>query len=369
MESESAGAAPSAVGIVEVAPRDGLQNETEILEPAERAELVARAVAAGARRVEAVAFVHPGRVPQMAGAEEVMALVPRVEGVRYSGLVLNRRGLERAVDGGVDEVNCVVVATDTFCRRNQGLGTEEALTVWEDVAARAHAAGVAPSVTVAAAFGCPFEGEVPEPRVVGLARRAARTGAAEIVLADTIGVAAPDAVTRLLHAVAEAAPGVPLRCHFHNTRNTGYANAVAALHAGATWLDASLGGIGGCPFAPAATGNIATEDLVYLMERMGVRTGIELEAALGVAGRLGERLGKPVPALLGRAGTFPPSLRSPSSPRAAPSPQPPQSPLSSPPSMCPSSSPSPPSGSGGPSAADAAPAARSGGSGRSGRVG
>lgn len=305
MERRAAEAAPSAVGIVEVAPRDGLQNESEILTPAERAELIARAVAAGARRVEAVAFVHPGRVPQMAGAEEVMALVPRTEGVSYSGLVLNLRGLERALDSGVDEVNCVVVASDTFCRRNQGVGTEDAFTVWEAVAARAHAAGVAPSLTIAASFGCPFEGETPEDHVVELARRGALTGAVEVVLADTIGVAAPDAVTRLLHGVAEAAPGTGLRCHFHNTRNTGYANAVAALHAGVSWLDASLGGIGGCPFAPAATGNIATEDLVYLMERMRVRTGIDLEAAADIGRGLGDRLGAPVPALLGRAGGFP----------------------------------------------------------------
>ncbi|MFJ3666888.1 hydroxymethylglutaryl-CoA lyase [Streptomyces sp. NPDC090106] len=305
MESRPADTAPGAVGIVEVAPRDGLQNESRILTPAERARLVTRAVEAGARRVEAVAFVHPGRVPQMAGAEEVMALVPRAEGVRYSGLVLNRRGMERALGTGLDEVNCVVVSTETFCRRNQGVGTEEAFTVWEAVAADAHASGVEPSLTLAAAFGCPFEGEVPEERVVELARRAALTGAVEIVLADTIGVAAPDAVTRLLRAVADVAPGVRLRCHFHNTRNTGYANAVAALHAGATWLDASLGGIGGCPFAPAATGNIATEDLVYLMERMGVSTGITLEIAAAIGRTLGDRLGEPVPALLGRAGGFP----------------------------------------------------------------
>ncbi|MFJ6466684.1 hydroxymethylglutaryl-CoA lyase [Streptomyces sp. NPDC091387] len=318
MESRAAEAAPSAVGIVEVAPRDGLQNESEILTPVERAELIARAVAAGARRVEAVAFVHPGRVPQMAGAEEVMALVPRAEGVSYSGLVLNLRGLERALAGGVDEVNCVVVASDTFCRRNQGVGTEDAFTAWEAVAARAHAAGVAPSLTIAAAFGCPFEGETPEDRVVELARRGALTGAVEVVFADTIGVAAPDAVTRVLHGAAEAAPGTGLRCHFHNTRNTGYANAVAALHAGATWLDASLGGIGGCPFAPAATGNIATEDLVYLMERMRVRTGIDLEAAADIGRGLGDRLGSPVPALLGRAGGFPPGAGSEPAPPPAP---------------------------------------------------
>ncbi|TXS12920.1 hydroxymethylglutaryl-CoA lyase [Streptomyces sp. ms191] len=292
-------------GVVEVAPRDGLQNEERPLSPAQRADLVARAVAAGARRVEAVAFVHPGRVPQMAGAEEVMGLVERVEGVRYSGLVLNARGMERASASGVDEVNYVVVASDTFSRRNQGVGTREALAAWEGIAARAHAAGIGRSLTVAAAFGCPFEGETQESTVVELARIGAESGAEELVLADTIGVAAPDAVTRLLTAVREQAPGVILRCHFHNTRNTGYANAVAAVAAGASWLDASLGGIGGCPFAPAATGNIATEDLVYLLGRMGMDPGIDLEAAAETGAWLGAVLGITVPALLGRAGPFP----------------------------------------------------------------
>lgn len=308
MESSSADVPARSVGVVEVAPRDGLQNETAVLTPESRAELVRRAVAAGARRIEAVAFVRPDRVPQMAGAEEVMALLPRPTGVRYSGLVLNGRGLARAVDAGVHEVNCVVVATDTFCRRNQGVSTEEALVAWAGIAKAAHAAVVSPTLTIAAAFGCPFEGEVPEERVVEIAHRGAATGAAEIVLADTIGVAAPDAVTRLLHAVRETAPGVPLRCHFHNTRNTGYANAVAAAAAGATWLDASLGGFGGCPFAPAATGNIATEDLVYLLERMGTRTGIDLDAASATGTWLGTLVGREAPALLGRAGGFPPTV-------------------------------------------------------------
>ncbi|ORT56345.1 hydroxymethylglutaryl-CoA lyase [Streptomyces sp. CB03238] len=305
MENSSVDVPAGSVGVVEVAPRDGLQNESATLPPEVRAELVRRAVAAGARRIEAVAFVRPDRVPQMAGAEEVMALLTRPEGVRYSGLVLNRRGLARAVDAGVHEVNCVVVATDSFCRRNQGVSTDEALGAWADIAKAAHAARVSPTLTIAAAFGCPFEGEVPEERVVEIAHRGAGTGAAEIVLADTIGVAAPDAVARLLHAVREAAPGVPLRCHFHNTRNTGYANAVAAVAAGAAWLDASLGGFGGCPFAPAATGNIATEDLVYLLERMGTRTGIELDAACATGTWLGTLLGREAPALLGRAGGFP----------------------------------------------------------------
>ncbi|MFG2972472.1 hydroxymethylglutaryl-CoA lyase [Streptomyces sp. NPDC048331] len=305
LDGSVAAGRPSGPGVVEVAPRDGLQNEARALSPAQRADLIERAVAAGARRVEAVAFVHPGRVPQMAGAEEVMGLVKRGGGVRYSGLVLNARGMERASASGVDEVNYVVVASDSFSRRNQGVGTREALAAWEAISARAHAEGIGRSLTIAAAFGCPFEGEIPEAAVAELARIGAESGAEEIVLADTIGVGAPDAVTRLLAAVREQAPGVVLRCHFHNTRNTGYANAVASAAAGAAWLDSSLGGIGGCPFAPAATGNIATEDLVYLLRRMGLEPGIDLESAAAAGAWLGGVLGIEVPALLGRAGPFP----------------------------------------------------------------
>ncbi|MCX5410211.1 hydroxymethylglutaryl-CoA lyase [Streptomyces sp. NBC_00335] len=296
-------------GVVEVAPRDGLQNEARALSPAQRVALIERAVAAGARRVEAVAFVHPDRVPQMAGAEEVMSLLRRPDGVRYSGLVLNARGMDRACASGVDEVNYVVVASDSFSRRNQGVGTREALAAWEGIASRAHTEGIGRSLTIAAAFGCPFEGETPQATVAELARIGVETGAEEIVLADTIGVGAPDAVTRLLDAVREQNPGVALRCHFHNTRNTGYANAVAAAAAGAAWLDSSLGGIGGCPFAPAATGNIATEDLVYLLRRMGLEPGIDLESAAATGTWLGTVLGIEVPALLGRAGPFPASGR------------------------------------------------------------
>ncbi|MFD3326634.1 hydroxymethylglutaryl-CoA lyase [Streptomyces sp. NPDC058701] len=305
MDNSPAVSPPSGPGVVEVAPRDGLQNESRALSPQERAVLIERAVRAGARRVEAVAFVHPGRVPQMAGAEEVMALLTRPDGVRYSGLVLNTRGMERASESGVHEINYALVASDTFSRRNQGVGTEESMRTWEQVSALAHREGIGRSLTIAAAFGCPFEGEIAESRVLELVRRGVTTGAEEIVLADTIGVGAPDVVTRLLEAVRAEAPDVALRCHFHNTRNTGYANAVAAAATGAAWLDSSLGGIGGCPFAPAATGNIATEDLVYLLHRMGMDTGIDLESAAATGTWLGEVLGISVPALLGRSDPFP----------------------------------------------------------------
>lgn len=296
---------PPSVTICEVGPRDGLQNEKTLLSAATKAALIERSVASGVRRIEATAFVHPGRVPQMADAEEVMARVPRGGGVSYIGLVLNRRGFERAARAGVDEVNMVVLATDTFSERNQGMTVDAGLRAWDEIAAAAHAAGIRPSVTISAAFGCPFEGEVAVDTVRALARRAAGAGPAEIALADTIGVGVPTQVAELVAAVRESAPGVPLRCHFHNTRNTGYANAVAAVGAGVETLDSSAGGIGGCPFAPAATGNIATEDLVYLLERMGVATGVDLAATAATGTWIGGQLGVRVPALLGRAGPFP----------------------------------------------------------------
>jgi hydroxymethylglutaryl-CoA lyase len=240
----------------------------------------------------------------MAHAEEVMARVPRHADVTYAGLVLNLRGLERALAAGVDEVNFVAVATDTFSRRNQACTTEEGLRTWARVAALARDAGVRTTLTVAVAFGCPFEGRVDPGHVQDLVRRAAEEGPDEIALADTVGVGVPTQVTDLVRRSREVTTA-PLRFHFHNTRNTGYANAVAALDAGVTTLDASCGGIGGCPFAPAATGNIATEDLVYLLEGTGRRTGLDLEAVARTGEWIGDRLGGPVPALLGRAGPFP----------------------------------------------------------------
>jgi hydroxymethylglutaryl-CoA lyase len=291
--------------VLEVGPRDGLQNEDRVLAPDDRIAFIARCVDAGARRIEAVSFVNPKRVPQMAGAEQVMAGVPRRDGVSYSGLVLNRRGLDRALDAGVDEVNVVLVASDTFSVRNQGTTMAEMLDAWDGIAAAAHDAGVPAGVTIAVAFGCPFEGETPPERVAGIARRAHAAGAAEIAIADTIGVGVPAQVRDLTARVREAAPGTPLRFHFHNTRNTGYANALAAVDLGVTTLDASTGGFGGCPFAPAATGNIATEDLLYVLHRSGVETGIDMDAVAETGAWLADLLGKPAPALLGRAGAYP----------------------------------------------------------------
>jgi hydroxymethylglutaryl-CoA lyase len=294
------------VTIVEVSPRDGLQNESVILSTEDKVELITRVVDAGARRVEAVSFAHPKLVPAMADAEAVMERVPRRDGVSYIGLVLNRRGLDRALRTGVDEVNVVVGVTDTFSQRNQNMPTAEAMRQAVAVVTDARAAGLATTLTLSVAFGCPFEGEVAPERVVGLAAEAARAGVDEIALGDTIGVGVP-AQVRDLTARIRAAVGdrPPLRYHFHNTRNTGFANAYAAVLDGVDVLDASAGGIGGCPFAPKATGNIATDDLVYLLERMGVPTGWDLAALLPTAAFLSDRLGHQVPALLPRAGAFP----------------------------------------------------------------
>jgi hydroxymethylglutaryl-CoA lyase len=290
--------------IVEVSPRDGLQNEGAMLPTAAKVELIQRAVAAGIRRIEAVSFAHPKRVPQMADAEAVMAALPR-GGASYIGLVMNLRGLERALAAGVSEINFVVVASETFSRRNQGASIDETLRTWSEVARQAHTAKVPTSVTIAASFGCPFEGEVPTKRVVDLARRIAEHHPGELALADTIGVASPRDVIDRITAVREAVPAISLRCHFHNTRNTGLANAYAAIESGVRVLDASLGGIGGCPFAPGATGNIATEDLAFMLHRMGISTGLDLHKLVETALWIETRLARPVPGALARAGLFP----------------------------------------------------------------
>lgn len=292
--------------ILETAPRDGLQNEKAVLSTADKVELVERAVASGARRIEVTSFVNPARVPQMADADQVMAQVPRHEGVSYAGLVMNRRGLERALAAQVDEVDVVVVATDAFCRRNQGMSTDEACAEAAVLVEQAARAGVFTTVTVAASFGCPFEGEVSESRLSEVLRRVADMGPDEVALADTIGVAVPTEVTaRVDLARRVVGPHAPIRLHLHDTRHTGVANAVAAWQAGVTTLDASIGGTGGCPFAPAATGNVATEDLVYLFDRMGVETGLDLDVVIAATAWLEERLGKSLPGALLRAGAFP----------------------------------------------------------------
>ena len=296
---------PRSVQIIEVGPRDGLQNESTLLPCATKVEFINRAIAAGIRRIEVASFVNPKRVPQMADAEEVLAALPRRDEVSYIGLVLNRRGFERAQAAGCNEIGMAVVVSETFNQRNQGASVTESVAAWHEIAALAHAAGIRAQVTLSAAFGCPFEGEVAVERVVELARRVAEARPFEIALADTIGAGVPSQVSELVGRVREALPGIPLRCHFHNTRNTGIANAYAAVAAGVRVLDASNGGIGGCPFAPAATGNIPTEDLVYMLTRMGIATGVDLDALLATGRWLQEQLGRPVPGMLIKAGGFP----------------------------------------------------------------
>ena len=293
------------VEIIEVSARDGIQNEQVLLSTETKVELIERAVAAGLRRVEATSFAHPRWVPQMADAESVLSAIGRPDGVRYSALVLNERGYDRAVAAGAAEIMMVVTATETFAAKNQASTVDGLVEDWETIAARAHRDGIRPTVALAVAYGCPYEGEVPVARVVELARRLAGAGAVELGVADSIGCAVPSDVTERLAAIAEVVGDVALRAHFHNTRNTGLANAAAAVQVGVRRLDASIGGVGGCPFAPKATGNIPTEDLAWMLERMGYRTGVSLSALLDTAEWLAEELQHPVPALLGRAGVFP----------------------------------------------------------------
>jgi hydroxymethylglutaryl-CoA lyase/(R)-citramalyl-CoA lyase len=289
--------------VCDVGPRDGLQNESRLLEAAVRAELCDRLASAGLRRIEAASFVKPKLVPQMAAAEEVMAALHRKAGVSYAGLVLNDKGYERAVAAGVDEVHYAFAATDEFGRRNQNASTEEGLKTALALVARARSERVPITVTLSVAFGCPFEGPVPPERVLSIVEQLMAIPPDEICLADTIGVGVPSQVKELVGGAIRL--GATVGAHFHNTRNTGYANAVAALEEGAVSLDASVGGAGGCPFAPKATGNIATEDLVYLLRGLGVVTGIDLDALIETSRWLGVQLGKELPGMLARAGDFP----------------------------------------------------------------
>lgn len=298
---------PGKIEIVEVGPRDGLQNEDKTLPPAARAELCDRLAGAGLRRIEAASFVNPKRVPQMAGAEEVLSGIHRKDGVDYAGLVLNERGYERAVAAGVNEVRYAFPLTDEFARRNQNSTLEDGIGLAARLAELADRDDVRYSVTLSVAFGCPFEGGVSSGRVLEVAQEVAASGPDEIVLADTIGVGVPSQVRELVAGVRDlTVGGVKVGCHFHDTRNTGIANALAAVESGADVLDSSIGGTGGCPFAPRATGNIATEDLVYALHGMGYETGVDLETLIECAKWMSERLGKELPGRVYRAGTFTP---------------------------------------------------------------
>jgi hydroxymethylglutaryl-CoA lyase len=297
---------PTRIEIVEVGPRDGLQSESQVLPTATKVEFIGRLVDAGLRRIEVASFVNPKRVPQMADAEAVLAaLAPRASQAQFIGLVLNRKGYDRAQAARCGEVGMVVAASETFSQRNQGSSIDEAVDAWLEIAEAAHAARIRAQVTISTAFGCPFEGEVPIARVVRLAERLAAARPEEIAVADTIGVAVPTQVSSLVAALRLALPGVKLRAHFHNTRNTGLANAYAAVESGVAVLDASCGGIGGCPFAPAATGNIPTEDLIYMLHRMGIATGVDLPALIDTSRWLQQALDHAVPGMLVKAGLFP----------------------------------------------------------------
>lgn len=295
--------AANRVDLVEVGARDGLQNEDAVLTTATKVELIERLAEAGSRRIEVASFVHPGRVPQMADAESVVAqLGPSPSGTSYIGLALNRRGLERAISTTIDEVNFVVGASKEFNQANAGARPDE--TISEISGMISEVGDRAATVTIAVAFGCPYEGEVPVAEVVRLAESAAAAGAEEIALGDTIGVAVPDRVLDVIAAVREVTD-VPLRCHFHDTRNTAVANVAAAYAAGIRTFDASVGGSGGCPFAPDATGNVATEDLLYLFDRMDVETGIDPIETIDNARWLAAQLGRELPGSVTRAGWWP----------------------------------------------------------------
>lgn len=293
------------IDLVEVGPRDGLQSESIVLSTATKVALIERLVQAGLRRIEVTSFVNPKRVPQMADAEAVLAGLAKYTGVSFIGLILNMKGFERARAAGCDAVGMAVVASETFNTRNQGVGTGQSIATWQEIARAARRAGIAPNVTISSAFGCPFEGEIPPDRVLDIALRCAECEPVEIALADTIGAAVPTQVEDLFGRLRERLPSMPLRAHFHNTRNTGLANVYAAIAAGVRAIDASVGGIGGCPFAPAATGNVPTEDVLYMLNRMGVETGVSIDRMIDTARWLERQIGKTVPGMLLKAGIFP----------------------------------------------------------------
>ncbi len=294
------------IEMVEVAPRDGLQNEKTQIATADKLALIERALAAGVRRMEVTSFVNPRAVPQMADAEAVCAGLPERADVTYIGLVMNARGAGRALaTGRIDQLGAVSVATDTFAMANQGQTSDGSVAAAQEIIAMARAAGKTGQVTIAASFGCPFEGEVAEDRVVAMAAELAKADPVEIGLADTIGVGNPAHVTSLVGKVRAAVPGVPVRVHFHNTRGTGLANVWAAVQAGAVTVDAAIGGLGGCPFAPGAAGNVSTEDVVYMLERAGIGTGLDLAALIAANHWLGGVMDRTLPGMVAKAPPFP----------------------------------------------------------------
>lgn len=297
------------IDFVEVSPRDGLQNEPRVLTVEQKVALIDRVRAAGVRRIEVASFVNPKLVPQMADAEAVVAALQDDPSVVYIGLVLNLRGAERALDTAVDQLGAVCVATDGFAARNQGQTSDESLQIAKEIVLTAARHGRSAQITIGAAFGCPFEGEVDVARVVAMAKTAAEAHPVEVALADTIGVAVPSQVTDLVGQVREAIAPIPVRVHFHNTRNTGIANVWAAIQEGASTIDGSIGGLGGCPFAPGAAGNVASEDVVYMLQRSGIESGISLDKMVEAARWMSILMKRPLPGMVSRAGGFPAAER------------------------------------------------------------
>ena len=295
----------SKVSILEVGPRDGLQSEPEIVPTEVKKEFITRTINAGIKNIEVTSFVHPKKVPQMADAEKLVESLPDRDDVTYIGLIMNQRGFERARDCGIDEVGMVIVSTDTYNMKNQNVVTQQSIDNWLDIASSAKSAGIRTSVVIACSFGCPYEGEVDPEHIASIAEQILKGEPDVIGLADSVGVAVPNQVKTTFALIKDLAPTIPLRTHLHNTRNTGLANAAAAVEAGVSIIDASTGGIGGCPFAPKATGNIPTDDLLYMLDRSGIETGVNLKEIVKTTDWLETQLGRPVPAMVPKAGIFP----------------------------------------------------------------
>ena len=293
------------VSILEVGPRDGLQSEPEIVPTETKKEFIVRTVNAGIKKIEVTSFVHPKKVPQMADAEKLVESLPDYDDVSYIGLIMNQRGFERAKNCGIQEVGMVIVSTDTYNMRNQGVTTQESIDNWLEIASDAQSAGIKTNVVIACAFGCPYEGEVDPEKIVEIAEKALQGSPDILGLADSVGVAVPNQVKNVFSLIKELNPDIPLRTHLHNTRNTGLANAAAAIDSGVSIIDASTGGIGGCPFAPKATGNIPTDDLLYMLDRSNIETGVNLNDVVQTTQWLEEKLGRNVPAMVPKAGIFP----------------------------------------------------------------
>lgn len=295
----------SKVSLLEVGPRDGLQSEPKILPTDVKRDFIIKTMDAGIKQIEVTSFVHPKKVPQMADAEKLVESLPDRDDVSYIGLIMNQRGFERARDCGIDEVGMVIVSTDTYNMKNQNVVTQESIDNWLRIASDAKSAGIRTNVIIACSFGCPYEGEVDPELIASIAEKVLEGEPNILGLADSIGVAVPNQVKKTFSLIKELAPNIPLRTHLHNTRNTGLANAAAAIEAGVTIIDASTGGIGGCPFAPKATGNIPMDDLLYLLDRSGIETGVNLKKIVSNSEWLEEKLEHSVPAMVPKAGIFP----------------------------------------------------------------